>query len=144
MPQKLTINRSFHIRRGWRSHKALRDGEAPPQPPHGRVPRVSRLMALAIRFEGLIHDGVVADQAELARLGHVTRARLTQIMNLLNLAPDLQEEILSLPRVENGHDPLRERQLRPIAAVLNWREQRRMWKRLNQRPPPGDLGGRVA
>ena len=57
-------------------------------------------MALAIRFDQLIRDGVVADQTELARLGHVSRARLSQIMNLTNLAPDLQEQILHLPRVE--------------------------------------------
>jgi hypothetical protein len=87
-------------------------------------------MALAIRFDGLIRDGVVTDQAELARLGHVTRARLTQIMNLLHLAPDIQETLLFLPRVERGTDPVQERQLRPIAAVPDWQKQRRMWKQL--------------
>ena len=54
-------------------------------------------MALAIRFDQLIRDGVLADQAEIAKLGRVSRARLTQIMNLLNLAPSIQEEILFLP-----------------------------------------------
>jgi len=103
--------------------------ETPPLTP-GRIPQVSRLMALAIRFEGLIHAGVVADQAELARLGHVTRARLTQIMNLLLLAPDIQETLLLLPRVEQGKDPIREPQLRPIVAVADWRKQRRLWNRL--------------
>jgi hypothetical protein len=85
-------------------------------------------MALAIRFDGLIRDGVVTDQAELARLGHVTRARLTQIMNLLNLAPDIQEEVLFLPPTEKGRDPITERDGRPIAAERNWRKQRRMWR----------------
>lgn len=61
-------------------------------------------MALAIRRDQLIFDGEVTDQAELARLGHVTRARLTQIMNLLCLAPDLQEQILFLPVTERGRD----------------------------------------
>jgi hypothetical protein len=56
----------------------------------------------------------------------VTRARLTQVMKLLNLVPDIQEEILRLPVVENGHDPIHERQLRPIMAVLDWTKQRRM------------------
>src|ERR1700758_2675800 len=64
----------------------------------GRVPRVSRLMALTVRLEELIRSGEVPGYAELARLGHVTRARLSQIMSLLCLAPDLQEEILFLPR----------------------------------------------
>ena len=78
----------------------------------------------------MIRDGVVVDQAELARLGHVTRARLTQIMNLLCLAPDIQEEILFVPVTEQGRDAMTEKQLRPIAAIPNWRRQRRMWRDL--------------
>jgi len=85
-------------------------------------------MALAIRFDGLIRCGEVADQAELARLGHVTRARVTQIMNLLSLAPDIQEELLFLPPVQRGRDPLVLRDLLPIAAEPDWRRQRRMWR----------------
>ena len=92
-----------------------------------RVPRVARLMALAIRFDQLIRDGAVADQADLARLGHVTRARLTQIMNLLSLAPDIQEAILFLPATERGRESITERDLRPIAAIADWRMQRGMW-----------------
>lgn len=66
------------------------------------------------------------DQAELAGLGHVSRARLTQIMDLLYLAPDPQEQILFLPTTERGRDAVTERDLRPIAAVADWRKQRRM------------------
>jgi len=85
-------------------------------------------MALAIRFEGLITRGEVRDYAELSCLGHVSRARVTQIMNLLNLAPDIQEEILFLPRTVEGADPIVERHVRPIMAEVNWEEQRRIWK----------------
>lgn len=99
---------------------------APAQP--GNLPRVTRLMALAIRFDQLIRDGEVADYADIARLGHVTRARVTQIMNLLHLAPDIQEAILNLPRVERGRDPLTERDLRSIAAIVDWRKQRVTWR----------------
>ena len=79
-----------------------------------------------IRFEQLVRDGVVVDYAELARLGHVTRARMTQIMSLLQLAPDIQEEVLFLSPVTNGKDPITERDLRVIVAKVCWREQRRM------------------
>ena len=58
------------------------------------IARISRLMALAIKFQDVVDRGEVTDYADLARLGHVTRARLTQIMNLLHLAPEIQEEIL--------------------------------------------------
>ena len=96
----------------------------------GNVPRISRLMALAIRFEGLVKRGDVRDYADLARLGYVTRARITQIMNLLNLAPDIQEALLFLPRTVKGRDPIRERDVRPITTVLRWHRQRKMWAKL--------------
>jgi hypothetical protein len=123
----ITVERKVHFGQGRRGRKKLRDGDATPAVPAGRVPRVAKLMALAIRLDGLIRDGVVTDQAELARIGHVTRARLTQIMNLLQLAPDIQEAILFLPATERGRDVFTEKQLRPIAAVADWRKQRRMW-----------------
>lgn len=94
----------------------------------GRVPRVARLMALAIKFDGLLRSGAVADQAELADLAHVTRARVTQIMNLLHLAPDIQEEILHLPLVMSGRDPVGEHHLREMAGAVDWGAQRRAWK----------------
>lgn len=96
----------------------------------GNIPRLTRLMALAHRLEDLVRRGDVKDYADLASLGHVTRARMTQIMNLLNLAPDIQEEILFLPRTTKGRDPVGERDIRPIAAVPLWHRQRKMWKKL--------------
>jgi hypothetical protein len=81
-------------------------------------------MALAIHFDGLIQSGAVANYAELARLGNVTRARMTQIMNLLNLAPSIQEELLFLPRVEGGRAEVLLRDLQPIAMTTDWKEQR--------------------
>ena len=70
------------------------------------------------------------DYAELARLGHVTRARMTQITNLLSLAPDIQEELLFLTRPEHGREPITERHLRPLAAEPNWNRQRRLWRQI--------------
>lgn len=96
----------------------------------GRAMRVARLMALALRFEELVQRHEVRDYAALARLGHVSRARITQIMNLLLLAPDIQEEILFLPRVERGYDPIHLRQLQPIALTPSWAQQRQRWHAL--------------
>ena len=101
-----------------------------------RIPRLARLLALAIRLEGLIREEAIRDYAELARLGRVTRARMTQIMNLLHLAPDIQEAILFLPSAQGLH----ERNLRPIAAQIDWEEQRRMFREITRRSPgAGDL-----
>jgi hypothetical protein len=81
-------------------------------------------MALAIRFDQMIRDGVVKDQAELARIGFVTRARVTQIMNLLNLAPAIQQTLLGLECGDGGRDLVTERQIRRIADLPNWQDQR--------------------
>jgi hypothetical protein len=89
------------------------------------VPRIARLMALAIRFEGMLRDETIQDYAELARLGQVTRARITQIMKLRHLAPDIQEQILFLPLIKG----LNERNLRPIVSRVDWRDQRRMFQK---------------
>jgi hypothetical protein len=83
-------------------------------------------MALAIRFEGLVWNKTIQDYAELARLGGVTRARMTQIMGLLQLAPDLQEQLLFLPAIGK----LNERNLRTIVSQLDWSEQRRIFRKI--------------
>jgi hypothetical protein len=130
----MTVAGTIHFARTGRgARKEIRVGESPVPLERGRVPRVARLMALAIRFEGLIKGGAVADYAELARLGRVTRARITQIMNLLLLAPDIQEELLFLPRIERGREPLVLRDLQPLAATRDWAVQRKMWHSTQRR-----------
>ena len=77
--------------------------------------------------EGLLRSGAVENQTEIARLGHVTRARVSQIMNLLNLAPDIQEAILDMPRTLAGRDAVILRDVLPIASTMEWSKQRGMW-----------------
>ena len=127
----VTITRRVQFNGGAKGRKRLKPTKPTPDLPAGRIPRISRLMALAIEMDRLVRDGVVKDYAELAGLGHVSRARVTQIMNLLNLAPDIQEEILFLPRVARGRDPIREHAVRRVAAALPWERQRLMWARLD-------------
>lgn len=128
-----TVTRQIHFAIEGKRKRAV--AGPPPEPaPEGRVPRVSRLMALAIRFEKLLRDGVVPNQSELARLVHVTQPRMTQILNLLHLAPDIQEEILFLPATSKGRDLLTERDLRPVAAEPDWTRQRRRWAALRRSP----------
>jgi hypothetical protein len=87
-------------------------------------------MALALRFEMLLRNKVVANYAELARLGHVSSARISQILNLRYLAPDIQEELLFLTRQTRGRDPIHLARLQPIAAHFDWAKQRRLWREL--------------
>lgn len=92
-----------------------------------RIPRITRLMALAIKFQYMVDRGKVRDYADLARLGFVSRARITQIMNLLNLAPDIQEELL-IPSTASADKAMPERGLRRLTAVVEWDQQRTRWK----------------
>jgi DNA invertase Pin-like site-specific DNA recombinase len=105
-------------------------------PESSRVPRLARLMALALRMENLIRAGGIVDYSELAQLGHLSRARITQIMNLLLLAPDIQEQILFLPPTHRGRDPIGLAQLQPITRALEWNQQRRRWAGLRNRDLP--------
>ncbi len=127
----LTVECDLHVRPQFRGRKELREGPDPRLAvPEGRVPRVARLMALALRLDGLVRSGAVKDYAELARLGRVTRARVSQITSLVNLAPDIVEQLLFLPPTLRGDDPLVLRQLLPIASQPDWQRQRRMWAAL--------------
>jgi hypothetical protein len=87
-------------------------------------------LALAHHFEDLVHQGIIADYATLARLGQVSRARVTQILNLLCLAPDIQEAILFLPPTQQGRDPIHLQHLQPLAQRLDWSEQKLLWRKL--------------
>ena len=84
--------------------------------PAGRIPRVARLMALAIHFETLIADGIVKDHTEIAGLGYVSRSGMTQIMKLQPVTPGIQEAILDLPPVKQGSHPIKERDFRTGTA----------------------------
>ena len=86
-----------------------------------------------VRGEELIDEGQVTDYADLARLGHVSRARVSQIMSLLRLAPDIQEELLFLPPVACGRDPVTMKQMLCITIYSDWRKQRRLWNEVVRR-----------
>lgn len=123
----ITIERTIRINRERRGRKAIEPGERPVVPP--RLPRVATLMALALRLDELVRTGEASDYAELARRETVTRARVTQVMNLLQLSPAIQEALLFLPAVD-GRAPIILRDLQPIAAEADWKKQWRMWKHL--------------
>ena len=128
----VSIERGFHLaidaqrRGGYRV--ALRRGKAPePEPeekPTERIPRISRLMALAIHYQGLLDSGVVTDASTLARLVGVTQPRMTQILNLNLLAADIQERLLFLVAEEGCRKCYSERDLRSLMQVRPWSQQR--------------------
>jgi len=130
----LTVERVFHL--------ASRPGQTggvrrvvevgpepespPPAPTKGRIPRISKLMALAIHCDQLLRSGQVPDASVLADLAHVTQPRMTQILNLTLLAPDTQERLLFLDPIEEGRPEVSEKRLRRVCALVEWDRQREM------------------
>jgi len=127
-----TVEYAVHFRKGRHGKQHIVEGVAPEARPipEGRVPRIARLMALAIHMDDLLRQGTVKNYSEMATLGRVTRARITQIMSLINLAPDIQESILFLPRVKKGRDPIRERKIKQVLKEKRWDKQRTIWRRI--------------
>ena len=123
----LVFQARFHRKRkGCRT--ALGPGEATP-PPIPQPCRVAIALALAHKIEQAINEGKLRDRAHAAQLLGVTRARMTQNMDLLLLAPDIQEEILCL-ETSNGREPIAQVRLRPVVALPHWEDQRRTWREL--------------
>ena len=98
----------------------------------GRIPRIAKLVALASRMQSMIDSGEVVSFQKLAELGRISQPRMTQIMSLLNLAPDIQEELLYLPEVIQGKAVIHERLLRPLTTEIDWKVQRRLWGRIRK------------
>ena len=95
--------------------------------------RAARLLALAHHIQSQIENGDFKDYAEVARHHQLTRARLTQIMNLLLLAPDIQEQILAM-EAEPGRESISARDLRKVLRSMDWGEQRLAWGQISNYP----------
>jgi hypothetical protein len=128
MNDEIKVGATFHKKRVGK-HIAMVEGPPPtaPERPKGRLPRITRYMALAIYYEDLIRQGHVHDYAEIATLGHVTRARVTQIMNLRLLDPIIQTELLDLPRINNNRAPINLCQMQKLSLVPDWSNQQKLW-----------------
>jgi len=129
---KLKVSYKVHVVHRSRGARLV-EGAPPPVPdgqaePKGTIPRISRLLALAHHIQGLLDTGQVQSLAQVARLGHVTRARMTQTMDLLLLAPDIQEKIIFLPPITAGRDPVTERGIRRILAESSFAKQQDLWR----------------
>lgn len=109
----------------------------------GQTPRIARMLALAHQMKRLVDQGDLRDYSELARLGGVSTARITQIMSLVLLAPEIQEEVLLLPRVLIAKDAITERELRRVARVPEWERQQPAWKYVRERSRPTPSRGHL-
>ena len=121
----------FGQRRSAQEHGATPATEAT-KASSSRIPRIAQLMALARHIDDLVRSGTVCSYAMVARLGHISRARMSQILALVHLAPDLQEQLLFLQRPVRGRTAPVLRQVLHVAAALDWDEQRRRWRRLQR------------
>ena len=116
---------------GRTGHKRLRE-RRPKKKMSPGPSRLARLLALAHHFDDMIREGVVRDQAEIALLMKVTRARVTHLMRLLSLAPSIQKGILLPEPGEAATANLSERGLRQIASEAEWARQRELLRNLTK------------
>ena len=100
----------------------------PVSDPEERPHRIARVMALAHKLDELVRSGEVTDHGELARLGHVSPARICQYMTLLHLAPAIEEYLLFL--AVSQASPISEAGLRRIAREPRWDRQRALFDSL--------------
>jgi hypothetical protein len=109
---------------------AVPEPRGKPKPPRKtKTPRVVELLRMAIEWQRQLDAREVETRAEIARREGVTRARVTQIMAMLRLVPEIRERILALPdRV--GPPVISERSLRPIVRVEDPDEQRLRYRNL--------------
>jgi hypothetical protein len=106
------------------------NSEHPTPATSGRLPRITQVLAAAINFENMISEGVAEDYADIGRLSGLSRERISQVMRLNYLAPDIQIELLYMQPTRTGRFPISETAVRRIANLLSWAEQRQQWTRL--------------
>lgn len=130
----ITVRAKLELGRTTKGKRTIRlvDGSnPPPSTSKPRVPRISKLVALALTFDRMLREGQVHDLSELARLARVSQPRMSQILNLSLLAPDLIETLLHLPATQKGKERVHERMLRPVVAEADWSAQRMVWAKLH-------------
>jgi len=118
-----SIKISIHFSPGNCGHKILQKGKKPKHAKPTRLPRISRLMALSIRYERLIGKGLITRHIELADLAGIGRSQASQIIRLRLLAPDIQEWLLNLPETEKSKDPVVWSDIQPLTQIILWEEQ---------------------
>jgi hypothetical protein len=102
-----------------------------PDGPACRAPRLARILALAHRLDSRVRSGEVPGYRETARLGRISDARLSQILTLLHLAPEIQEYILFASSTQLR--ALSEHELRQVAREPDWRRQRAAFLKLAEK-----------
>lgn len=113
------VGKLFRVRKG----RGKRFEKEPPKEPEKGPARIALQLALAYRIQGAIEAGEIKDQAEAARQMGVTRARVTQLLDLTLLAPDIQERMLYMEDGSSVRVSLGLR-LRAASSSGDWELQR--------------------
>lgn len=125
----MSNNAPLEIQFQLRATQAADDGQ---RPSVGRIPQITRVLALAVHLDEMIRRGDAQDFADIGRLSGLCRERVSQIMRLNYLAPDIQVELLYLPPIPSGRYPISETSIRKIANLLSWKAQRKAWQDLKR------------
>lgn len=127
----ITVHRKLSITNANKGRKKLKPKREAASEPLAKVPRISRLMALAIKYQGMLDRGEVSGITELARLCHVTQPRMSQILNLNLLSPGIQEALLCNEQVSYERPSINEKALRRLCLNCDWDHQKQALQRRN-------------
>lgn len=119
----MNLKVNIHFAPGKGGRCVLRKGRKPKHAKPTRLPRVTRLMALAIKYEHLLRNGLVNTHEELALLAGVDRSQISAVLRLRLLAPEIQEWLLNLPELEKRNDPIGWTAIQKITRIASWEEQ---------------------
>ena len=119
-----SIKIDIHFAPGTCGHRIIRRGRRPKHARITRLPHITRLMALAIKYDRMISRSTVERHCEIAELAGTSRSLISDIVRLRLLSPDIQEWLLNLPEQERDDGPLSRAQLRELTRISSWEQQR--------------------
>lgn len=123
-PFRVVVGRLVQKRSGARRANSDRESRRPA--------RVALALALAHSIQTAIDSAEIRDQAEAARRFGITRARVTQVLDLIRLSPSLQQKIIAMR--DAGTESLTEHALRDILRYDSWAFQEALWVKLTGLP----------
>lgn len=124
-----SISLEVHIAPGRCGHKKIRTGKKPKHTTPNRLPRITKLMALAIKYEQLLDSGQIEGQDALARLAGMDRSSISRLLRLRLLSPRIQEQLLELPQTDKGREKISMRAVEALVRIHDWCEQEVRFKK---------------
>jgi len=126
-PRPIRFNSKEDLQKAYLSARS----SVPSLPGEAGTPPVVAHFSTALKWQRLLDSGRFKSRNAIARSEGISRARVTQLLSLLNLAPQIREYITSMPETsKNGRRLITEHIVRPITSIKDQREQIAAFERI--------------